>query len=96
MASRRPLYGLWEVESFSLDGTVRAHDPNDALRWRQLFVGEFPDAIVRPMKGERQAFGFASDPEAKTITLSERGQPPMEHVLRFAARLHRSTSSTRS
>ncbi|MDC0671045.1 hypothetical protein [Nannocystis radixulma] len=82
MASRGPLYGLWEVESFSLDGTVRVHDPDDALRWRQLFVGEFPYAIVRPMKGEIQAFGFASDLEAKTITLSERGQPPV-HVLRF-------------
>lgn len=82
-AAKGPLSGLWEVESFSLDGTVRPHDPNDPLRWRQLFVGESPHAIVRPMKGELQAFGLASDLAAKTLTLSERGQPPVEHVLRF-------------
>jgi hypothetical protein len=82
-AKKGPLYGMWEVESFSHDGGVRPHDPNDGLRWRQLFVGEFPYAIVRPMKGERQAFGFASDPEEKTITLREHGEPAVEHVLRF-------------
>jgi hypothetical protein len=83
MAAKGPLYGLWETESFSLDGSERPADANDGLRWRQLFVGEFPYAIVRPMQGERQAFGFAADAEANTITLSERGQPPVEHVLQF-------------
>ena len=83
MASYGPLYGLWEVESFSRDGAVRPADPNDALRWRQLFVGDFPYALVRPMTGEREFFGFASDPAAKTITLSEHGEAPAEHVLAF-------------
>ncbi|PCC72678.1 hypothetical protein SAMN02745121_01793 [Nannocystis exedens] len=84
MASYGPLYGLWEVESFSRDGAVRPADPNDGLRWRQLFVGEFPYALVRPMTGEREFFGFATDPAAGTITLSEHGEPPVEHVLQFA------------
>jgi hypothetical protein len=83
MASYGPLYGLWEVETFSRDGAVRPPDPSDALRWRQLFVGDFPYALVRPMTGERKFFGFASDPAAKTITLSEHGEVPAEHVLSF-------------
>jgi hypothetical protein len=70
MAKRGPLYGVWEVDTFRVDGTVRP--PDDAGRWRQMFVGEYDFAIVRPMQGERVLFGFTHDAAAGTVEVIDR------------------------
>lgn len=70
MAKKGPLYGVWEVDTFRVDGAVRERD--DATRWRQVFVGEYDFAVVQPMQGERVIFGFTHDAAAGTVEVIDR------------------------
>lgn len=86
MAAPSPLQGVWEVEAFTLAGAPVS--PRDVTRWRQLVIGEYPYAIVRRAQGEPATFGFAHDAAAATITLTERGESAVEHVLAVGAPAH--------
>jgi uncharacterized membrane protein YphA (DoxX/SURF4 family) len=74
LAPRPPLFGLWEVDEFALDGVVRPPLTTDANRWQHViftakgFRGSY--CVITPMKGPQTMFPVAVDPEAKTITLS--------------------------
>lgn len=67
---RPPLYGLYEVESFTLDGVVRPPLTTDGQRWRQLIVEAYGFAVVRTMDSKRDFFAVKTDTEARTIVLS--------------------------
>src|SRR5262245_60185025 len=87
LAPEPPLVGLWEVEEFTLDGTVRPPLTTDAGRWqRVIFRKPFtfrksnpgkPSVGITNMPGKAVLFAeVAVDEEKKTITLSPRGGPP--------------------
>src|SRR5262249_19584227 len=80
------LYGLWEVEEFTLDGQVRPPLTTDADRWRQVsFRKPFstqkskpakPSVSITNMPGKGVLFaGVEVDEEKKTITLSRPSGP---------------------
>jgi hypothetical protein len=82
-AVRGPLYGAWEVEFFALDGEERRLRPDDAVRWRQLVIPAYPWALVRPVRGDATAFGYAYDETAGRLTLTEhRDGEAHDYVLR--------------
>jgi hypothetical protein len=69
-----PLYGLWSVEAFALDGAERPPLRGDAGRWDLVFVGEQEFVMIQSMSRERSFAGFAHDPAAGTVTLTPRGE----------------------
>jgi hypothetical protein len=86
-APEPPLFGLWEVEEFTLDGKVRPPLTTDAGRWQRVtFDKAFGSRKSRPGKpriGIRNMPGkyvlsaeVAVDEEKKTIALTLPGGPP--------------------
>jgi hypothetical protein len=82
-----PLYGLWEVEEFTLDGQVRPPLTTDATRWQRVVFNKgirfrqstpaFPPSVmIRNMPGKIVLFAnVAVHEEEKTITLTQRAMP---------------------
>jgi hypothetical protein len=89
-----PLYGLWEVEEFTLDGKVRPPLTTDAGRWQRMIIRKpvtfrkenpgKPGLTVVNMPGKPILFGdVAVDEEKRTITLTRQGATPGVYVLRY-------------
>jgi uncharacterized membrane protein YphA (DoxX/SURF4 family) len=62
-----PFHGLWEVESFVVNGQERPPLVTDAERWRFLHVETRQMALVRYMDGRLLFHTFAVDPAAGTV-----------------------------
>ncbi|MDA1314795.1 MAG: hypothetical protein O2968_15790 [Acidobacteria bacterium] len=71
MTEKPPLFGIWEVEEFTLDGEVRPPLLTDPVRWRRLIIGYSEQfAFVQRMNDERRGFAMQLDPTAKTLLLN--------------------------
>ncbi len=68
-----PLYGVWEVEAFVVDGVEHPPLLTDAERWRYLLISNPGSAATRQMDGSLTRMAFAVDKENGTITV---GTPP--------------------
>jgi hypothetical protein len=74
-APRPPLYGIWEVEEFTVDGEVRPPLTTDAERWRRV-VFTFPGTMGLQLMGDsRRRFGLELDAGAGTLALTRRDDP---------------------
>jgi uncharacterized membrane protein YphA (DoxX/SURF4 family) len=70
---RSPLYGIWNVETLTLDGQVRAPVQTDASRWRRV-VFDRPDSMtIWSMADQAQFYAATIDAKAKTLTLAKFG-----------------------
>jgi hypothetical protein len=70
---KSPLYGIWNVEDFALDGQSRPPLLTDARRWRRI-VFDFPQfTTIYGMNEEPQSYGARIDTNARTIALTESG-----------------------
>jgi hypothetical protein len=96
MAPEPPLFGLWEVEEFALDGKVRPPLTTDAGRWQRVTFNQAltfrksnpgkPRVGITNMLGKSVLFAEVKvDEEQNTITLTRPGgaTPPTVHVLRY-------------
>ena len=99
LTSEPPLFGLWEVEEFALDGTIRPPLTTDADRWQRVTFNKAftlrksnpgtPRLAITNMLGKSVLFGeFEVDEEKKTINLTRPGAPgsktpPTVHVLSY-------------
>jgi hypothetical protein len=82
-----PLFGLWEVEEFALDGKVRPPLTTDAGRWQRVTFNKAltfqksspgkPRVGITNMLGKTILFAEVEvDEDNKTITLTRPGGPP--------------------
>ncbi len=80
LAPKPPLYGLWEVDEFKLDGVIRPPLTTDANRWQHVIVTKSgfrgPLLLITPMKGPPIYQFVAIDEDANTLTLSSPGARP--------------------
>ena len=82
-SARSPLYGLWEVEEFSLDGEPRPPLLTDQARWRRL-IFDYPGVLsVQTMSDARQRYRLELDAEKKTLSLAKREDPNWKTVLNY-------------
>lgn len=66
-----PLYGIWNVQDFTVDGQTRAPLLTDTLRWRRL-IFEFPQYLTaQAMDDSFHAYSVRIDTKAKTFTLTK-------------------------
>ncbi|MGC1291952.1 MAG: hypothetical protein WA855_11795, partial [Candidatus Acidiferrales bacterium] len=68
---KSPLYGIWNVEDFTLDGQSRPPLTTDAARWRRL-VFDFPQYVsIQDMDEDTSHLYSAKiDMNAKTVALT--------------------------
>jgi hypothetical protein len=74
-AAKPALYGLWDVQSFVLDGQERPPLVTDDKRWRRLIVSSWGGAIVQQMGEQVNRFTLTHDEQAGTVALQPRGEP---------------------
>ncbi|MGC1106380.1 MAG: hypothetical protein WA876_07565 [Candidatus Acidiferrales bacterium] len=70
---KSPLYGIWNVEDFTLDGQSHAPLTTDAARWRRL-IFDYPQyASIQGMdEDSSRLYGAKIDVNAKTLSLTSR------------------------
>jgi hypothetical protein len=82
-APKPPLYGIWMVDEFSVDGQVRPPLLTDATRWQRV-IFQFPEALtIQPMSGPNQAFLLELSAEGKTLSLGKRNDPEWKASFSF-------------
>ena len=82
---RSPLYGIWNVEEFEVDGQVRPPLITDAQRWRRV-VFDYPKMIaIQLMSDSRQRYGLDLDPDARTMALTKRDDPAWKAAFSYTA-----------
>lgn len=69
--AKSPLYGIWDVQEFSVDGQVRAPLLTDAVRWRRL-VFDFPQFMTaQQMDDSFHGYAVTIDTKGKTLALTK-------------------------
>jgi hypothetical protein len=82
LAPKPPLYGIWSVEEFTLDGQVRPPLLTDDLRWQRVIFDRFPKTVaMQKMSGERLGYFLDLDLAKKKFALSKRADPSWKSEL---------------
>ncbi len=69
-----PLYGLYDVESFSRDGVNAPPLLTDAKRWRTASATRWKTFVTTFMDGSTKRYRIAYDEATQTMTLTEWGE----------------------
>jgi hypothetical protein len=77
-----PLYGIWEVDRFSLDGVERLPLWTDPLRWRRAVVG-FEVLYLHLGDDSRRFYRLARDPAGGMLRLTSAGREKRTEVLSY-------------
>lgn len=76
LAPKPPLYGIWSVEEFTVDGEARPPLITDTLRWQRVIFDRFPGSVaMQKMSGERLRYRTDLDLPKKKLTLHKRDDP---------------------
>ena len=83
-AAKPPLYGIWMVDEFAVDGQVRPPLLTDATRWQRV-IFQFPQTLtIQPMSGPNQNFLLNLNMDGKTLSLGKRNEPEWKASFTFA------------
>ena len=69
-----PLYGMWTVEEFSVDGQERPPLLTDTFRWHRLIMDAPGAATVESMRDAQHAFTAEIDRGRQILTLKKPGE----------------------
>src|SRR5262249_2709786 len=76
LAPKPPMYGIWNVDEFVVDGQARPPLLTDETRWRRVIFDRFPGSLaVQLVSGARQRYRIQIDTEKKIITFTKREDP---------------------
>lgn len=78
-----PLYGVWEVEEFSLDGETRPPLVGDRERWRRVVFDRPGMFAVQLMTDARQRYRLEMDEAKRTLSITRREDPNWKTVLDY-------------
>ena len=71
LAPKPPLYGIWMVEEFTINGGASAQ-PDDPMRWQRVIVDNNLVVAFQSVSGKWQRLIHQTDMQKKTITLWRR------------------------
>jgi hypothetical protein len=83
-APKPPLYGIWNVDEFEMDGVVRPPLVTDETRWRRLIFGRPRTASIQLMSDTRQRYRIELDSRKKLLKLTQRDDPRWKTSLSYA------------
>jgi len=81
-APRSPLYGIWDVETMTIDGVERPPLLTDYDRWQRVIVQNANAIVFQRMDSTFMFFPSKTDSRAKTIVLTMPDEPTL--IARFA------------
>jgi hypothetical protein len=81
-APRPPLYGVWTIETMTIDGQVRPPLVTDHERWRRMIVQAPTGMTFQRMDDTFAGYGAIVDTSARTITLTRAPVTPGRPVAR--------------
>jgi hypothetical protein len=82
-APKSPLYGIWNVEEFAVDGKARPPLVTDETRWRRL-VFDYPKMLgIQLMSDSRQRYLLELDTEKRILGLAKRDDPGWKATLGY-------------
>jgi hypothetical protein len=82
--AKRPLFGVWTVEQFSLDGENRPPLTTDPDRWRRFIVDYPGSASVQLTNASRVRYRMQVNSAAKRITLQRQEDPNWKAELTYS------------
>ncbi|HEX7288499.1 MAG TPA: hypothetical protein VF532_20110 [Candidatus Angelobacter sp.] len=74
-APKPPLYGIYAVDEFVVDGKPRPPAFNDETRWRRFVFDRFSLVGIEQAEGSIQRYQQTLDLKAKTLQLRKSGDP---------------------
>lgn len=77
-----PLYGLYDVDTFVVNGDTLAPMLTDSLRWHKLFI-DYNYAGTQMMNDRIQRYAFEADTLAQTLTMWTFADTTNKHVLDY-------------
>lgn len=81
-ASKSPLYGMWNVEEFVVDGKVRPPLVTDEKRWRRMFLNTPGRFAIQLMSDSRERYNLVElDEKKRTLVISKRTDPNWKTTL---------------
>ncbi|HEY4815457.1 MAG TPA: hypothetical protein VIH58_12300 [Chthoniobacterales bacterium] len=84
LAPKPPLYGIWQVDEYVVDGQVRPPVLDDEARWRRVIFDAFPGSLgIQLVGGARQRFRIQVDTDKKTIQFAKREDPTAKSDFSF-------------
>lgn len=82
-APRPALYGIWNVEQFTVDGQTRPPLLTDTARWRRILFEHFDLAAVQQMNDAQTFYNAAVDPKKSAVALTGRRGSTQKIALTF-------------
>jgi hypothetical protein len=82
-APKPPLYGIWQVDDFELDGETRPPLLTDPVRWRRVMFEDPNDFVFQRMDDKLRDFSLQLDDQKKTMTLGKRNDENWKAQLNF-------------
>jgi hypothetical protein len=83
LAPRSPLYGVWNVDEFAVDGVVRPPLLSDTLRWRRMTF-EYPGFVaVQPMNESSRRVMYLLKLDKGKMTLTRRGDKQWQSTFSY-------------
>lgn len=80
---RSPLYGIWNVEEFAVDGAARPPLTTEEGRWRRVIFDSPRVLAIQLMSDSRQRYLLDLHAEDHTLKLSKRDDPGWAVTLTF-------------
>ena len=81
---RPPIYGLYDVEQFKLNGQEAPLLETDRTRWRKL-IAEFPgNIVIKMMNGTTRGYPAAYNDDKKTLTLTDPNDKGKTYTLTYS------------
>jgi hypothetical protein len=82
VATKPPLYGIWNVEEFILDGQERPLSFTDETRWQRV-VFDQPHTLAILTSGTRERFLLDPNPGALRLSLAKMEDPGWSSALTY-------------
>jgi len=82
-APKPPLYGIWQVDEFKLDGETHPLLLTDSVRWRRVMFENPNDIVLQRMDDKLLDFSLQLDTQKKTMTLGKRNDENWKAQLNF-------------
>jgi hypothetical protein len=79
----RPLYGIWEVEEFAVEGEVRPPLVADTIRWRRVIFDAPGTLAIQLMSDSSQRYDLRLDADTQTLALAKRDDPAWQASIQY-------------
>jgi hypothetical protein len=83
LAPKSPLYGIWNVDEFEVDGKARPPLVTDPQRWRRVIFDHPKGISIYLMSDSRVRYALNLDTSQQTLVLTKRDDPAWKTTISY-------------